>query len=50
MGSIHFASGTFPPAISEVVGYKSGVALSYEQILEHLDDSDYLETITMGAT
>lgn len=48
MGAIHFPSGTFPAAITEVVGYKSGLALSYEQILEHLESPGYVETVIAG--
>ncbi len=48
MGAIHFPSGTFPAAITEVVGYKSGLALSYEQILEHLENPEYVEIAMAG--
>src|SRR5262245_27704576 len=45
MGSIRFSPGTLLPYISEVVGQKSGLALTAEQIIDKLRDTDYPELL-----
>ena len=46
MGRIRFKPCELVSSLSEVVGYKSGLALSREVIVERLSDTDYLDLLT----
>lgn len=43
---IRFGSGTLLPAIGEIVGYKSGMALTRQELVECISDQDSLELLT----
>ncbi|MES2282511.1 MAG: restriction endonuclease [Pseudomonadota bacterium] len=45
MGSIVFDQGTLADLLSETVGYKAGLALSIEEICDHLSGSSYPDII-----
>jgi restriction system protein len=42
MGGMWFNANELPATVSETVGYKSGLALTFEEIEEHLNDADDL--------
>ena len=42
---IRFGSGTLVPAIGEIVGYKSGLALTRQELVECISDQDSLELL-----
>lgn len=45
MGSIVFAPGTLADGLSETAGYKAGLALSIEELCDHLSGTDYPDLI-----
>lgn len=45
MGSIIFAPGTLADGLSETAGYKAGLALSIEELCDHLSGTDYPDII-----
>lgn len=40
MGRIRFSAGTLIPSVSEIVGYKSGLALTRQELLDSIPDED----------
>jgi len=40
MGRIRFSSGTLIPSVSEIVGYKSGLALTRRELLDSVSDEE----------
>jgi restriction endonuclease len=50
MGSIIFGPGILVPSVSEIVGYKSGLALTRKQILGKLQGTEHLETLRESDT
>jgi restriction system protein len=45
MGSIIFAPGSLADGLSETAGYKAGLALSVEELCDHLSGTEYPDTI-----
>lgn len=45
MGSIIFAPGTLADGLSETAGYKAGLALSIEELCDHLSGTEYPDLI-----
>lgn len=45
MGGMIFDPGTLADSLSETAGYKSGLALSVEELCDHLTGTDYPDTI-----
>ena len=46
MGSIIFAPGTLADGLSETAGYKAGLALSIEELCDHLSGTEFPDIIT----
>jgi restriction system protein len=45
MGSISFAPGLLSDSLSEIAGYKAGLALSVEELCDHLSNTSYPDLI-----
>lgn len=50
MGSIIFAPGTLADRLSETAGYKAGLALSIEELCDHLSGTNYPDLIIDSET
>ena len=45
MGGMIFDAGVLADSLSETAGYKAGLALSVEELCEHLSGTEYPDTI-----
>ncbi len=43
MGSIHFSPGSLPETVAEIVGFKAGLALSGQEIEQHISKDEFRE-------
>lgn len=45
MGGITFGARVLPDRLTELAGYKAGLALSLEELLDHLSGSEYVDAV-----